>query len=114
MSAYLNALGVVCALGRGKAEVMRRLLDGDSSGMRPWPVPVAGRSLPVGAVTAELPSLPDAALRDATRNNRLLLAAVEEIESEIAEAVDHYGPARIGVVLGTKSGRASCREGVHR
>lgn len=103
MSAYLNALGVVCALGRGKAEVMRRLLDGDSSGMRPWPVPVAGRSLPVGAVTAELPSLPDAALRDATRNNRLLLAAVEEIESEIAEAVDHYGPARIGVVLGTST-----------
>ncbi|MBE7928298.1 beta-ketoacyl-[acyl-carrier-protein] synthase family protein [Pseudomonas saudiphocaensis] len=103
MSAYLNALGVVCALGRGKAEVMRRLLDGDSSGMRPWPAPVAGRSLPVGAVTAELPSLADAALRDATRNNRLLLAAAEEIESEIAEAVDHYGPARIGVVLGTST-----------
>lgn len=47
MSAYLNALGVVCALGRGKAEVMRRLLDGDSSGMRPWPAP-GRRAQPAG------------------------------------------------------------------
>ena len=103
MSAYLNALGVVCALGRGKAEVARRLFAGDGSGMRPCPEPVAGRSLPVGAVSAELPSLEDAALRDATRNNRLLLAAVEEIQHEIAEAIARFGPARIGVVLGTST-----------
>lgn len=103
MSAYLNALGVICALGRGKAEVARRLLQGDGSGMRPWPVLVAGRSLPVGAISAELPSLSDATLRDATRNNRLLLAAVEEILEEITEAIERFGPARIGVVLGTST-----------
>lgn len=103
MSAYLNALGVVCALGRGKTEVMQRLLEGDSSGMRPWPVPVAGRVLPVGAVDAELPSLADATLREATRNNRLLLAAFEEIEADVANAIARFGPARIGVVLGTST-----------
>jgi len=103
MSAHLNALGVICALGRGKSEVARRLLDGDGSGMRPWPVPVVGRSLPVGAVLDELPSLADAALRDTTRNNRLLLAAVEEIQPEITEAIARFGPARIGVVLGTST-----------
>src|SRR5690606_41591646 len=67
------------------------------------PRSVAGGGVPFGAVTAELPPLADAALRDATRNNRLLLAAAEEIEREVAEAVDHYGPARIGVVLGTST-----------
>lgn len=103
MSAYLNALGVICALGRGKAEVTRRLLAGDDSGMHLYPSPVAGRSLPVGAVRDELPSLADAVLRDATRNNRLLLAAAEEIESEISAAITRFGPARIGVVLGTST-----------
>lgn len=103
MSAYLNALGVICALGRGKAEVARRLFEGDGSGMRLWPTPVAGRMLPVGAVDAQLPSLAGVALRDATRNNRLLLAALEEVETEVAEAIARFGPTRIGVVLGTST-----------
>ena len=34
MTAYLNALGLVCALGRDQAEVARRLFAGDRSGMR--------------------------------------------------------------------------------
>ena len=33
MTAYLNALGVICALGRGQAEVSRSLFAGDCSGM---------------------------------------------------------------------------------
>ena len=35
MTAYLNALGLVCALGRDQAEVARRLFAGD-------PAPFAG------------------------------------------------------------------------
>jgi 3-oxoacyl-[acyl-carrier-protein] synthase-1 len=103
MTAYLNALGLICALGRGKAEVARRLLEGDRSGMQPYPQPVAGRQLPVGAVTGVLPSLDEAALCHVTRNNQLLLAAVEEIDAEILAAVARFGPARIGVVLGTST-----------
>lgn len=103
MTAYLNALGLTCALGRGKAEVARRLLEGDGSGMQRYPQPVAGRQLPVGAVTAELPSLGDADSRHRTRNNQLLLAAVEQIDAELQEAITRYGPARIGVVLGTST-----------
>jgi len=103
MTVYLNALGVICALGRGKAEVARRLLAGDGSGMRNHPDRVAGRELPVGAVAAELPSLAGAELRDATRNNQLLLAATEEIAAEISAAIVRFGTARIGVVIGTST-----------
>jgi 3-oxoacyl-[acyl-carrier-protein] synthase I len=103
MTSYLNALGLICALGRGKAEVARRLLEGDSSGMQPNPQLVAGRTLPVGAVTGELPSLRDSPPRHVTRNNQLLLAAVEEIETELNEAIVRFGPARIGVVMGTST-----------
>ena len=35
MTAYLNALGVICALGRDKQSVARKLFAGDCSGMRP-------------------------------------------------------------------------------
>lgn len=103
MNAYLNALGLICALGRGKTEVATRLLAGDMSGMQLYPNPVAGRQLPVGAVIGELPAIDDAPLRYATRNNQLLTAAVEQIETELHEAIARFGPSRIGVVIGTST-----------
>jgi 3-oxoacyl-[acyl-carrier-protein] synthase-1 len=115
MTAYLNALGLICALGRGKAEVARRLLAGDSSGMQPHPQTIAGRSLPVGAVTGELPSLGNAPLQHVTRNNQLLLAALEEIEPDLHEAISRFGPSRVGVVMGTStSGIQEATQGIAR
>ncbi|MDX2352082.1 beta-ketoacyl-[acyl-carrier-protein] synthase family protein [Stutzerimonas xanthomarina] len=115
MTAYLNALGLVCALGRGKAEVARRLLAGDSSDMQPHPQTIAGRSLPVGAVTGELPSLGNAPLQHVTRNNQLLLAALEEIEPDLHEAISRFGPSRVGVVMGTStSGIQEATQGIAR
>ena len=103
MTAYLNALGVICALGSGKAEVAGRLFAGDTSGMQVHPQPVAGRRLPVGAARCALPALPCDDPRHATRNNQLLLAAALEIESDIQTAISRYGQNRIGVVLGTST-----------
>lgn len=103
MTAYLNALGVICALGSGKAEVAGRLFAGDTSGMQVHPQPVAGRRLPVGAARCALPALPCDDPRHATRNNQLLLAAVLEIESDVRKAIARYGQSRIGVVLGTST-----------
>ncbi len=103
MTAYLNALGVICALGNGKAEVAARLFAGDASGMQVHPQPVAGRRLPVGAARCALPALPCDDPRHATRNNQLLLAAALEIESDIRTAISRYGQNRIGVVLGTST-----------
>jgi len=103
MTAYLNALGVICALGSGKAEVATHLFAGDTSGMRPYPQPVVGRQLPVGAVRSALPSLPNDDPRHATRNNQLLLAAALEIETAIRQAISRYGHSRVGVILGTST-----------
>lgn len=103
MTAYLNALGLTCALGSGKAAVAARLFAGDAGGVRPradW----LDAALPVGAVDAALPDLPtDCPPAWRTRNNRLLLAAAEEIGAEIAAAIARHGAARIGVVLGTST-----------
>ena len=104
MNTYLNALGVICNLGHGKSAVAEALFAGDSNGIRPEHGWIPGLAPPLGAVHAELPPIPVAlADRRDNRNNRLLLAAAQEIESDIRVAIQHYGHARIGVVLGTST-----------
>jgi 3-oxoacyl-[acyl-carrier-protein] synthase-1 len=104
MSAYLNALGVVCALGAGKRTVAAALFAGDHQGIRPEPGWVPDSAVPLGAVRGALPEVPGAlAARHDNRNNRLLWAAAKEIDTDIHTAIHRYGRDRIGVVLGTST-----------
>ena len=75
MTAYLNALGVICALGRGQAEVSRSLFAGDCSGMRAESGWVPDRVLPVAGVHGELATIPPELGQQSSRNNQLLLEA---------------------------------------
>ncbi|GAB2584870.1 beta-ketoacyl-ACP synthase [Dyella jejuensis] len=104
MNAYLNALGVICNLGAGKAAVAEALFAADDSGIRAEHGWVPGQQVPLGSVHAALPPIPDTLIaRRNNRNNRLLLAAALEIEADIRGAIARYGTARIGVVLGTST-----------
>ncbi|QZP34874.1 beta-ketoacyl-[acyl-carrier-protein] synthase family protein [Pseudomonas sp. DR48] len=103
MTAYLNALGVICALGRDKTEVARNLFAGDCSGMRSEAGWVPERSLPVAAVRGELTPIPAELAQQASRNNQLLLEAALQIREDIDRAIQTYGRDRIGVVLGTST-----------
>ncbi|MBX9913828.1 MAG: beta-ketoacyl-[acyl-carrier-protein] synthase family protein [Pseudomonadaceae bacterium] len=103
MPTYLNELGLVCALGSGPQAVSRALLAGDASGMREQDGWVTERRLTLGAVTAELPAMPAGLQAAQSRNNQLLLAAALQIEVPIRAAIERYGAARIGVVLGTST-----------
>ncbi|MBB6247713.1 beta-ketoacyl-ACP synthase [Rhodanobacter sp. A1T4] len=104
MTPSLNALGIICTLGVGKAAVSEALFAGDDSGLRAESGWTPDRSLPLGAVRTVLPSVPPAlaASRD-NRANRLLLAAALEIEGDIRAAIERYSVTRIGVVLGTST-----------
>ncbi|HSC84904.1 MAG TPA: beta-ketoacyl-[acyl-carrier-protein] synthase family protein [Pseudomonas sp.] len=103
MPSYLNALGLLCALGHGKQAVASALFAGDASGMRLQDGWVSERALTVGAVPGELPPLPASGSQPASRNNQLLLAAALQIESELRGAIAQYGPSRVGLVLGTST-----------
>lgn len=103
MTAYLNALGVVCALGRGQDEVARNLFAGDCSGMQRESGWVPERSLTVGAVRGALASIPSGLNQQSSRNNQLLLEAALQIEGDIRQAIDTYGPDRVAIVLGTST-----------
>ena len=103
MTAYLNALGVICALGRDKQQVARNLFAGDCSGMRSEAGWVAERSLPVAAVHGELAAIPPEMADQHSRNNQLLLEAALQIRADIDRAIQTFGHGRIGVVLGTST-----------
>lgn len=103
MTAYLNALGIICALGRGQDEVRRNLFAGDSSGMRSESGWVPERVLPVGSVPGELAALPPHLAQQSSRNNQLLLEAALQIEGPIQQAIQTFGTSRIGIVLGTST-----------
>ncbi|MBH3406541.1 beta-ketoacyl-[acyl-carrier-protein] synthase family protein [Pseudomonas glycinae] len=103
MTAYLNALGVICALGRDKQTVARNLFAGDCSGMRRESGWVPERELPVAAVHGDLAPIPEALADQRSRNNQLLLEAALQIRDEIEQAIQTYGRERIGVVLGTST-----------
>ncbi|MCU1718386.1 beta-ketoacyl-[acyl-carrier-protein] synthase family protein [Pseudomonas sp. 5P_3.1_Bac2] len=103
MVTYLNALGLNCALGQGKAAVAQALFAGDSSGMRAQAGWVREQSLTVGSVPGELPTPPAQLGHPLCRNNQLLLAAALEIEPELRTALEQYGPSRVAVILGTST-----------
>jgi 3-oxoacyl-[acyl-carrier-protein] synthase-1 len=99
---FLNALGMVNALGSDLPTIARGLETGDTSGMGEATV---GRTRAfVGRVTTPLDEAPPAALGHLDcRNNRLLLAALAQIDEVLERMLTRYGRARIGVVLGTST-----------
>ncbi|MDQ7996035.1 MAG: beta-ketoacyl-ACP synthase [Luteibacter sp.] len=103
MKTYLNALGVTCSLGAGKAAVAEALFAGDTRGLRDIDGWAPGRTLPLGEVVDPLPSMPQGMGARDTRNNRLLLLAAQEIETELRDAIARYGADRVGVVIGTST-----------
>lgn len=104
-AAYLNALGVVCALGAGKVAVTEALFAGDTRGLHPESGWIPEHAPPLGTVRTPLPAIPEplAAARD-NLCNRLLLAAAQEIEVAVRAAITTHGSARVGVVLATSTG----------
>ena len=100
---YLNALGLINALGADPAAVRAGLMAGSTTGMLRREDLISGRAVRAGTVAAALPALPaDLAVYD-SRNNRLLSAALAQIRMAVDAALQRHGPKRIGIVLGTST-----------
>jgi 3-oxoacyl-[acyl-carrier-protein] synthase-1 len=108
MRLYLNALGVVNPLGMGKRQVARNLFEGSRAGLIYRAERLLDRPVRVGAVADGLPLLPHRLAHLDSRNNRLALAALREIESDVMKMGARVGSHRLAVVMGTStSGIAS-------
>lgn len=100
---YLSRPGILSALGCGLDENFLGSVQGRSDGMVLDDTLLADGPVRVGKVQAALPEIPPALGRHASRNNRLLLAALAQIQPELDSALSRYGPDRIGMVLGTST-----------
>ncbi|WP_114395606.1 beta-ketoacyl-ACP synthase [Oleisolibacter albus] len=101
---YLHALGVACAVGRGKAHVAAGLFQGEQGGMVPRPdLMISNLPIPAGVVSGDLPDLPQTLDCFSSRNSRLMTLVIQEIQAEIDAAVAEVGPERVAVVLGSST-----------
>ncbi|MFQ2149401.1 beta-ketoacyl-[acyl-carrier-protein] synthase family protein [Aeromonas jandaei] len=105
MTLYIHAYSLINALGRGKDEVSAALEAWRTHGTSPldgerWTL-VDGRTSPVGRVRQPLPAVTIAPYD--SRNNRLLLAALADIEDEVNAAIARVGSQRVALVLGTST-----------
>ena len=103
MKLHLNALGIVNPLGRGKREVAGSLFSASRSGLQQRSDLLSERSVRVGVVAATLPQAPKHLAHFNCRNNRLALAALNEIEDDIARTAERLGRHRVAVVMGTST-----------
>lgn len=100
---FLNALGIANPLGVGKAQVTQALLTGSQAGMERRRDLIPETEITVGAVSRNLPEIPDILIQHASRNNRLMSLALDEIDHDIRAAIDRYGASRVAVVMGTST-----------
>lgn len=107
MSCYIAAYGLISALGEGRDASAEALLAWQAEGSTPLTrhnqTLLDGRLTPVGRVEGALPEIPAAFASYASRNNRLLLAALAQIRPALDKALAEFGPARVGLVLGTST-----------
>jgi len=98
---YLHDLGIICALGDSQSSVLSNWLNGRNQPAQT--VPWLHTDVTAFAIKTELPGVPEKLKRYDCRNNRLLLAALSQIETTVVQALERYGAERIGLVVGTST-----------
>lgn len=98
---YLNDLGIVCALSGNKAEILSAWFSGQCP--KAAPAPWLDLNIPALSLQTEPPPLPQSLQHYNCRNNRILLAALGQIETPVRDMIEQYGADRVGVVIGTST-----------
>ncbi|CAI1496362.1 3-oxoacyl-[acyl-carrier-protein] synthase 2 [Serratia grimesii] len=101
---YFSAVGMVNALGNSLPQIAENLARGVSPGMQQqtqWLI--GGAPSWFGNVQGELPTIPESLKQHNSRNNRLLLAALAQIDVPVREAITRYGVSRVAVIMGTST-----------
>jgi len=100
---YLNEMGLACALGCDHDSVRRGLQALQPGGVAPNDRIIPGRNLHLGAITTALADCSVLLPTEKSRNNALLLTLLAQIRPAVDQAINRYGPHRIGIILGTST-----------
>ena len=97
----VTAWSAVNSLGRCTAEVLAGLRRGRPS-LSPPPTGTPFTTV-CGAVAEDMPPLPDSLRELDSRNNRFVQQALAEMKDALAAACERWGPARLGICVGTST-----------
>jgi len=100
---YLIDTGLLCSLGNDRDEIAIGLRGLVRQGQHHRRMQADERGRIVGKVDAELPPLTGNLAPYDCRNNRLVAAALRQIQEVINDAIERYGKGRIAVVMGTST-----------
>ena len=107
MTVYINHVAALCALGGDIADIEKQLFSIAQSPLKTTDEFTPGRGLPLGIVDCDLPTVSEPLFN--TRNNRLLQAALHQLDDAIAALKQQISGSRIGVVIGSST--SGIREG---
>ena len=100
----ITAIGIACALGRGRDEVLRNLKRADTSGMKELNgVLTAGDVTRFGFIPGWNATRPESLSADEFRVGAVADLAFSDIAEAVASAKSRYGRNRIGVVMGSSN-----------
>ncbi|MGF1776631.1 beta-ketoacyl-[acyl-carrier-protein] synthase family protein [Vibrio nomapromontoriensis] len=101
---FIHDCGFHSALGNTPLSVQQGLSQGHCPHMEPAENLLnSGKSTVVGRVKEALPALPSHLLQFDSRNNRLALSALQQIETSVRAAITRYGSERVAVIVGTST-----------
>ncbi len=100
---FLNALGIVCALGQGSEAVRAGLFAGQPGGVTATELYTPGRPLHLGCVPGEIAPVIQGPMIHRSRNNALIAAALAQVRPAVDAVIARHGPARVAVILGVST-----------
>ena len=96
---YIHCCGIINPLGHDQATVRGNLLAGNTDGVRVWERQIQGRAVHVGFIDQPLPDIPASLAQFDCRNNRLLLAALQQIQVQVDALLSQFPASRIAIVM---------------
>ena len=100
---FIQCCGIINPLGYDKHSVHNNLLASYTDGVRVWGRQIKGKSVYVGIIDHPLPDIPKRLAHFDCRNNRLLLAALDQIRAQVDELLSKVAANRIAIILGSST-----------
>lgn len=103
MKFYIKDFALNNALGSDKKVILNKVLNSNAAyNTRDFQL-TDGKFTPVFYVQENLPQIPFSFDCHVSRNNQLILLALEKMRESIEQVISDYGPKRVGVVFGTST-----------
>ncbi len=100
---YCNALGLINALGDNLDSIAKQLAFNQSGLVEDDSWLINQQKTFLGKIKADLPIIPEQYPQHNSRNNRLLLAALEQIRPQVDNCIATFGKNRIAIIIGTST-----------